>query len=172
MQLSSVVGGVVLAAALAACASAGRSSIPVEPLAFELPDARSTRPVNLSDYRGHVVLVDVWATWCKPCEESMAFYTDLYRRYEARGFTVLAVSVDQHDEDLARFLETHALPFPVLRDKSGTLPAQLDLQVMPTAFLLDRTGRIVDVHPGFIDSDRSVIEGRVRQAVERGGSKS
>jgi peroxiredoxin len=170
MQLRALVASSAMLL-LASCAStpsqpARTESKAAETLDFELPDAASKNPVKASDYRGRVVLVDIFATWCKPCEASMGFYADLFRRYQEKGFTLLAVSVDAHDEDLQRFLQTHALPFPVLHDPSGSLAAKLDIQVMPTSLTLDREGHVVNVHPGFIDSDRPMIESLVAQALK------
>lgn len=122
--------------------------------------------MTAADYRGRVVLVDLWATWCRPCEASMPFYAELHQRYADRGFSVVAVSVDEHEEDVGRFLASRSLPFPILRDPKGTVPALIDLKTMPSSVLLDRDGRVLDVHAGFADEDRTEIEARVWRALE------
>jgi thiol-disulfide isomerase/thioredoxin len=163
MQLTSAFALVLLASA--ACAS-GAASKTVATIDLELKEAATQKTVKASDYKGRVLLVDIWATWCVPCLDSMPFYADLYRRYEANGFSILAVSVDEREEDLARFLEKHALPFPVLRDPTGSLPARLDVRVMPTSYLLDREGRVINVHAGFLPGDGEQIEALIRRAVQ------
>lgn len=126
-------------------------------LDFELPDTNGQR-VRLDSTRGDVVLVDLWATWCAPCAESLPFYADLQRRYAEKGLRVFAVSVDESDADVAEFLAKHPLALTILRDPQGTLPQALDLQAMPTLVLIDRDGRVHWKHEGFIDADRAVIE--------------
>jgi peroxiredoxin len=124
----------ILLLALAGCAHA-TGSLPVA-VARGL-DGRSeaiARP-------GKVVLVDFWATWCAPCKVALPLYRDLYLDLRARGFEVVAVSVDNGDEEVRAFLQREPLPFTVLRDPGGVLAESLGVTQMPTSFLLGRDGR-------------------------------
>lgn len=144
-----------------ACQSTPKGGEPsVQSLAFSLR-SMSGEEVSLADARGRVVLVDIWATWCEPCEDSFPFYADLYERHHDAGFDLLAVSVDEDDADVARFLERLPVPFTVLRDPEGTVPAQIRIPTMPTAVLVGRGGRVEWVHAGFVPSDEETIEERV-----------
>jgi peroxiredoxin len=159
---------VVMSFALAAIGCVSTRSAehhPLERLSFELPDTEG-KVVHSSDYLGRVVLVDFWATWCKPCEDSLPFYATLQRKYASRGFAVVAVSLDQHDEDVTAFIKKRDIPFTVLRDPTGSLAESIDVQMMPTLLLLDPSGQVIFAHPGFVSSDREEIESRVRTALD------
>ncbi|MEQ9502507.1 MAG: TlpA disulfide reductase family protein [Deltaproteobacteria bacterium] len=141
---------------LAACATAPKVAPKAEALDFTLPDTTG-KSVSTKDFAGKVVLVDFWATWCKPCEASFPFYDAIAKKYGERGFEILAVSVDEEDADVAAFLEAKPVSFTVLRDPAGSIPERLNLQTMPTAVLLGRDGSVKHVHEGFFDEDREAI---------------
>lgn len=164
---------VLLASAgLGACAAPrapGSEGRVPDTLTFELPTPKGEL-VRSADFLGKVVLVDLWATWCGPCAHSMPFYASLKEKLGPRGFEVLAVSVDERDEDVARFLESRALPFVILRDPEGKVPKLLDaaVQTMPTAILLGADGKVRLVHAGFVDGDQAALEAAIERAlVER-----
>lgn len=132
---------------LGACAGTGKALAP--PLAFTLPQLDSSIPYVLESDRGHVVLLDVWATWCEPCRETLPEYQKLAERYRARGLRVWALNVDEHSADIGPFLSTLALSLPVLLDPNATVAeGVLHTRVMPTVYLLDRQGRVRRVHEG------------------------
>jgi peroxiredoxin len=150
----------------AASKPAGSASAAPERLSFELPDL-SGRTVKTADFAGRVVLIDFWATWCKPCEASFPFYADLTEKLGPEGFTVLAISVDEKDEDVTRFLERKPVPFVVLRDAEGSVARTIEgaIETMPTAVLLGRDGGVRLVHAGFVESDREKLEKEIRDAL-------
>lgn len=115
----------------------------------------------LRRFRGKVVLLDVWATWCEPCQRSLPFYGALRAELAARGFEVLAVSVDASRSDVRLFLEHHAVSFPVFHDPEGSVPASLGASTMPTLVLLDRQGALRWRHGGFRVGDEAMIRQRV-----------
>ena len=101
--------------------------------------------VSLDDHIGEVVLVNVWATWCGPCRVEMPPIQASYRRYKDRGFTVLAVSIDQgpkYEEKVAAFAEEYGLEFPILLDPEGRITEVLRTVGVPETFVLGRDGRI------------------------------
>ncbi len=106
----------------------------------------SGETLRLSELRGQVVLLNVWATWCYPCRAEMPAMAALYRRYESsnKGFTIIAVANDPQGREVVEpFAEDHKLPFPIVLDVQNTLGIQLDLPGIPTSYLLDQQGRIV-----------------------------
>lgn len=145
---------------------AGHTHDAPKQLTFELNDL-SGRTVKTSDFAGRVVLVDFWATWCKPCEASFPFYAELSEKLGPEGFTVLAISVDEKDEDVTRFLERKPVPFTVLRDPEGKVARSIEgaIETMPTAVLIGRDGNVRMVHAGFVDSDRETLEKEARAAL-------
>ena len=98
---------------------------------------------------GRVVLVDFWASWCAPCKASFPALDDLQRTYAGRGFTVLAVSVDDDPRKMKDFLAAHPVSFPVVHDARQQLVAAAGIEAMPTSFLIDRAGTIRFAHAGF-----------------------
>ncbi len=133
---------------------------------FTLPDLGGTRH-SLSAYRGKVVFLNIWATWCPPCREEMPSMNRLHRQYRDDGLVVLAVSEDEGaTESVAAFARDLGLEFPILLDPAGELPPRYGVTGYPETFLIDKTGRIVRhiVGPAdwFSASARSEIESLLR----------
>jgi thiol-disulfide isomerase/thioredoxin len=99
--------------------------------------------------RGQVVLLDFWASWCGPCKESFPEMEKLHRLYAKRGLVIVAVSVDEHRENMERFVQSMHVSFATVRDANQKLVAAADVQAMPTSFLVDRAGKVRFVHKGF-----------------------
>ncbi len=129
--------------------------------------------VRLEEFRGQVVLLDVWATWCEPCRRSLPFYEELYRSLSSRGFVVLAVSIDETDAAVRSFLGPTPPSFPVLRDPRGEAPRALGAAAMPTSYLIDRTGKVRWEHGGFQRGDEELVRQQVlAQLGEDGAPRS
>jgi peroxiredoxin len=143
---------------LAACATAAApSGIQIgDPLQFSLLDLKGDR-FTPQDLEGKVVLVDLWATWCKPCKESLPFYAALHDQHKASGFAVLAISVDVHEDEVFDFIEAHPVSFTVLRDPQGTVPSRIGIGTLPTLLILGRDGRVAFIHTGFEQGDKEAI---------------
>jgi len=127
--------------AFAACATPPRGAAPED---FAAPDL-TAKTVRLSDFRGRVVLVDVWATWCKPCLEALPVYSDLYARRRGDGLVVLGIAEPDGGEtsaDVRAFLEKRGAAYPVLLDARRRVYDALRVRALPTAFLFDRAGRL------------------------------
>ncbi len=108
--------------------------------AFELTSV-DHRQINLPDYRGRVVLVHFWATWCPPCVEEMPNLERLYRMLSGRDFEILAVSVDEGGEDAVRsFLKKSPASFPVLLNPGGSVAGQYGTFKFPETYVVDRQG--------------------------------
>lgn len=132
-------------------------------------------PGRLEDYRGQLVLLSFWATWCPPCRAEMPSMQALYEAYRDRGLVVLAVSLDvQGRRVVAPFVEERKLTFPVLLDPRGRGQAAYGVGSIPTSFLVDRRGRIVSREVGAIDwssaAARSVVERLLAEAVAAEGA--
>jgi len=120
---------------------------------FELPNIYNGNMVSLADYRGSVVLVDFWASWCGPCQASLPEYNKLRNKLQAtlpkNKFEILAINVDGTKEEAMRFLNKHSLTFPILKESSGKSQRAYELLAMPTSFLVDQQGFIRISHVGF-----------------------
>jgi peroxiredoxin len=111
---------------------------------FTLSDLQG-HAVRLSDLRGQVVFINVWATWCPPCIEEMPTIQKLYDRLHARGLEVLAVSIDALGEQVvAPFMQSRQLSFPVLLDTQSMLERLYQTGGVPESFIVDKQGRLVE----------------------------
>ena len=102
---------------------------------------------TLSDLRGQIVLVNLWASWCLPCRAEMPAIERVYRSYKDLGLEVLAVNATNQDSvDAARaFVQERGLTFPVLLDRTGSVSAAYNLRGLPSSFFIDRQGVIRSV---------------------------
>lgn len=116
------------------------------------------RGVQISKLRGKVVLVDFWASWCAPCRQELPQLEQLYKKYRARGFEVLAINQDQSIEGARRFLGSVPLSFRVVHDRAKTVANRYGPSKMPSSFLVDRKGIIRYVHAGFRSGDQATLE--------------
>lgn len=123
------------------------------------------RLVRLSDYRGRVVLVDFWATWCGPCHVQAEVLKALHERYRGQGVEVLAVSLGEEVETVRRFLERRPLPYPVLTDSEDRLSARHEIYSLPSLLIVDRSGRVAYIQAGL--SDAGVIQRILDEALAR-----
>jgi thiol-disulfide isomerase/thioredoxin len=110
--------------------------------------------VRLSDFQGYVVLINFWATWCYPCRAEMPSMNALYQRYRSRTFTIIAIANDvQGHAEVAPYAKQQNLAFPVLLDPQNTVGTRLQLQGIPTSYLLDHQGRVASIQIGARDWD-------------------
>jgi peroxiredoxin len=111
---------------------------------FTLPDLDG-KMVSLADYRGKVVLLNIWATWCPPCVEEMPSMEKLYQELKDEGFEILAVSVDASGaEAVTPFMKKHKLSFPALTDTEGAVKDLYQATGVPESFIIDKDGIIVE----------------------------
>lgn len=158
----------VLALLLAASCAHGVPPLPGATVRGQVLRDLDGKPVRLSDFAGRVVLLDFWATWCEPCRIALPFYRRLHEEQRERRFAVVAVSIDQSDEEVREFLAREPLPFTVLRDPSGAFAERMGLRTMPTSFLLDRQGEVRFRHEGFASADEAPIAARVAELLSDG----
>jgi thiol-disulfide isomerase/thioredoxin len=99
--------------------------------------------------KGHVVLVDFWASWCAPCKASFPTYSLLQSEYADRGLIIVAVGVDENVSEYTAFVDRLKPTFATLHDSKRALVSFIQVPTMPTSYLLDRDGKVRFVHPGF-----------------------
>lgn len=121
-----------------------------------------SRPGSASvrDLRGKVVVLNYWASWCKPCRIETPVLERWHRRIEGRGGTVLGVDVLDVSDDARAFVRKYGLTYPMLRDGDGSTQKQLGILAYPETFVIDRAGRITAVRRGTVDDAflRSAVE--------------
>jgi peroxiredoxin len=115
---------------------------------FALKDADG-KTVRLSDYRGKVVLLDFWATWCGPCKLEIPWFMEFERKYKDRGFAVLGVSMDDDGWQAVRpFIQDIGINYRIMVGDEHVGDQYGGIEALPTAFLIDRKGRVAIQHVG------------------------
>ena len=135
---------------------------------FTVPGLRASL-IRLRDFKDQVIFLNFWATWCPPCREEMPSMERLYRRFKAKGFTILALSIDARGEEVVGpFVKSLGLTFPVGLDPKMTVAGEYRMAGLPTSLLIDAGGAIVAVAVGPRDWDsraahqviETLLEGR------------
>ena len=111
--------------------------------------------LDLAQYRGKVVLVDFWASWCTPCRHSFPWLNEMQSKYADRGLVVIAVNVDRERNKAEQFLRDVPAHFKIVYDPSGTLATQYEVPGMPASFVFGPDGRLAGKHIGFQRSSRT-----------------
>ncbi len=104
--------------------------------------------VTLDDYRGKVVMLNFWATWCPPCRAEMPGIQTVYEQYRDQGFTVLAINDAERSDQVSAFVSDYGLTFPVLLDYSAIIQEQFGITGYPTSLFIDAAGKVYATHPG------------------------
>jgi cytochrome c biogenesis protein CcmG, thiol:disulfide interchange protein DsbE len=121
------------------------------PPALELPRLSGRGSGSLADYRGKVVVLNFWASWCVPCRKESPLLERWHRRLSRRGGTVLGVDVLDVTSDAQRFIREFGLTYPMLRDRDGDTIDDFGVAAYPETFVIDRRGRIAATKRGPVD---------------------
>ena len=105
--------------------------------------------MRLSEYRGDVVMINFWATWCGPCRQEMPLLDELYERYSRVGFNLLGVNIDDDSRRAMQMIEELGVDFPVLFDATKRVSEMYDVDAMPVTVIVDREGTVRYVHQGY-----------------------
>lgn len=135
---------------------------------FSLPDIYSGEEKALEQYRGKVVYLDFWASWCGPCRQSLPLLNTLRNELGEDKFEVVAINLDENPEDGKRFLERYPVTYPVLTDTTGDTPQKYQLTGMPTSYLIDQKGNLRGAHQGFRSGDIDKIREIVKKLIQEG----
>lgn len=153
------------AAALMLAATLSMAGMASEPAPDFTLKSNQGENLRLEDYRGQVVMLNFWASWCGPCRTEMPLMDDIYQEYKDLGFTVLAVNVDEDSTDAKRFLDAVPVSYPILYDNTSTVTAAYGVDAMPTTVMIDRDGNARFVHRGYKPGYEDEYEQQVRQLV-------
>lgn len=129
---------------------------------FTLRDVNG-RTVSLSSLKGKVILVNFWATWCPPCKAEMPSMNKLYNSLKVRGLEIIAVSSDSSLSSIKDFLAKNRVDFLVLHDEKKTVTLQYKVFSLPTTFLIDRNGLIVEKYYGEYDWTDPEVRSRIEK---------
>ena len=148
------------AAGLAARGAAGTGPAPD----FSLP-GRGGSSLSLSQFRGQVVMLNFWATWCGPCRQEMPLLEAMYRKYKGMGFTLIGVNVEPDPKAAEKFLADVAVSFPVAFDAQSTVSKLYKVKGMPSSVIVDRKGNARVLHQGYRPGDENTYLDQVRMLI-------
>lgn len=147
MNIRKVFAG--LAMALFAATSLASSGLTGQPAPDFALRSASGENLRLSEYRGDVVMINFWATWCGPCRQEMPLLDELYARYNRVGFNLLGVNIDDDSSRAMDMVRELGVSFPVLFDDRKEVSRMYDVDAMPVTILVDREGNVRFVHQGY-----------------------
>ncbi len=147
MNIRKVLIGLALTAVAAtSVASSDLAGRPAPDFALRSSTGENLR---LSEYRGDVVMINFWATWCGPCRQEMPLLDDLYNRYQRVGFNLLGVNIDDDSSRAMDMMAELGVDFPVLFDDRKEVSRMYEVDAMPVTVLVDREGTVRYVHQGY-----------------------
>lgn len=145
-------------------ASAGTPEGPAPDFALKSGNGKNLR---LSEYRGDVVMINFWASWCGPCRQEMPLLDELFQEYEPLGFTILGVNVEENSAKAKDLLKKLPVSFPVLFDNTSKVSKLYDVVAMPSTVLIDRDGNMRYLHqgykPGYIEQYQQQVRELIRE---------
>ena len=121
--------------------------------------------LKLSEMTGNVVLINFWASWCGPCRQEMPLLNALHNKYQALGFTVLGVNVEEDANNARGFLKNFPVDFPILMDSNNRVSKQYKVIAMPTTVVVDRDGNMRYLHQGYKPGDEDKYRKMVKKLV-------
>ncbi|WP_343728471.1 choice-of-anchor D domain-containing protein [Duganella sp.] len=156
-------------AAVAACAvlslpapaSALEAGKPAPAFTLNGPDGA----VKLDQYKGKLVYVDFWASWCGPCRQSFPWMNEMQARYGSQGLQIVGINVDAKSDDARNFLAATPARFVIAFDPNGSAPRTYGIKGMPSSVLIGPDGKVLYEHSGFRPADREALESRIKAAL-------
>ena len=147
-------------------ASIGISSAADQAPDFVGLDIIDEQPLRLSDYRGKIVFIDFWASWCPPCLVSLPAYEQMRAEIGTDEFEIIAINVDEDPANGVSFLKDHPVSYPVLKDPDGDIGIPYRIRSLPVSFLLDRDGNIVESYRGFKLGDEVKLKATIEALIQ------
>lgn len=143
-------------------AQAQELSGPAPNFALKTIDGKTAR---LSDYKGQVVMLNFWASWCGPCREEMPLLEKIYTTYKKAGFVLLGVTIDEKVADAKGFLSKSPVSFPILLDSQGKTADLYNNRAMPSSYFIDRKGNLAYLHKGYRPGDEKNYKAVIRKLI-------
>jgi cytochrome c biogenesis protein CcmG, thiol:disulfide interchange protein DsbE len=158
MRLSSVVFSALLTGLIALPTFAADVGTAAPSFTLEgIKNVTAGQKVSLANYKGKIVYVDFWASWCIPCQSSFPALEKLRAKYKSKGLEVVAINMDENLEDAHKFLAKYPVNFPIARDAAGTVAEQYKVKGMPSAYIVDAKGVVLHVVEGFNEAKETAL---------------
>jgi thiol-disulfide isomerase/thioredoxin len=128
-------------------------------------DSIAGKPVGLDHYKGQVVMINFWASWCGPCRQEMPILEKLHTKYKPMGFTMIGVNVEPDSSLAANWLKTTPVTFPILFDTKSEVSKLYSVAGMPSTVIVDRKGNLRWLHRGYKPGDENEYLNQIRALV-------
>ena len=127
--------------------------------------SREGQDVSLAQYKGQVVMINFWASWCGPCRQEMPLLESIYRKYNKAGFTLIGVNVEPDSQKANEWLKATPVSFPILYDKDSKVSKLYDVAGMPSTVIIDRNGNLRVLHRGYKPGDENEYLDSIRTLI-------
>ena len=156
-------------AALIATAALALPALAAEPTGGRAPQftlgSKAGQSVSLAQYRGQVVMLNFWASWCGPCRQEMPLLDSIYKQYHRMGFTLIGVNVEPDSNAANQWLKETPVSFPILYDKESKVSKMYDVAGMPSTVIIARAGKVRALHRGYKPGDENGYLDSIRTLV-------
>jgi peroxiredoxin len=127
--------------------------------------AKGGSNVSLSQYKGQVVMINFWASWCGPCREEMPLLETIYKKYSKLGFTMIGVNVEPDSKAADEWLKATPVSFPILYDTDSKVSKLYAVAGMPSTVIIDRSGNLRKLHRGYVPGDENEYLDSIRALI-------
>jgi peroxiredoxin len=128
-------------------------------------NGQAGKPVALDQYKGQVVMLNFWASWCGPCRQEFPLLDDIYKKYGKLGFTMIGVNVEPDSKAANDWLKQTPVTFPILYDTDSKVSKLYGVEGMPSTVILDRKGTVRMIHRGYEPGDEQQYLNSIRELV-------
>lgn len=128
--------------------------------------SNSGKNIKLSEFRGQVVLLNFWASWCGPCRTEMPLLVKIHEKYKGMGFTVLGVNVEEDSAPAKSIINKTKISFPVLFDQTNSVSKQYNVSAMPSTIVIDRDGNMRYLHEGYKAGDEEKYREWIKKLIQ------
>jgi peroxiredoxin len=125
-------------------------------------NAQTGKPVELTQFKGQVVMLNFWASWCGPCRQEMPLLDSIYKRYGKLGFTMIGVNVEPDSKAANDWLKQTPVTFPILYDTDSKVSKLYGVSGMPSTVIVDRKGTVRMIHHGYKPGDEEEYLSSIR----------
>jgi len=128
-------------------------------------DSRAGKPLSLGQYKGQVVMLNFWASWCVPCKQEMPLLESIQKKYGKMGFTLIGVNVEPDSKAANAVLEKIPVSFPIVYDTQSKVSKLYDVSGMPSTVIIDRKGQVRMLHRGYKPGDENEYLNSIRALI-------
>ena len=128
--------------------------------------SQSGENLRLREYRGNVVMINFWASWCGPCRQEMPVLNQLFEKYSSAGFMLFGVNGDTDADAVSQMTKKYKISYPILLDKDKKISEMYRVNAMPMTFLIDRDGKLRYLHKGYLSGYEKDYQSEIRELLK------